>query len=341
MKTDRDSSIERLLRRSRQAQGPPSGDCPDIESLAELADDALPAAERLTVESHVADCHRCQALTAAILRTASIGSARAAAPWWRSRPTLNWLVPATAAVTALALWVSVPGQRSPAPVERQTEVQTAATPPPAPADVDAFRAPAGAPVDNQARATEADAAPGPTAPVDPPPAAPAEGLLKQEENRLGRQEGVASEELRVPPGQDRSLLDQAAPLAAARSAAPAAAGIDVVSPDPQIRWRVGPGVVVQHSADGGATWVPQETGASAPLTAGSSPSASVCWLVGRAGTVLRSADGGRQWQRVTFPEAADLVAVRASSALAATVDLADGRRLGTTDGGQTWASVQK
>ena len=342
MKTDRDSSIERLLRRSLQTQGPPTADCPDVEALAALADDALPAAERLTVESHIADCGRCQALTAAILRTASAGEKGAGSPTPFSwSPTMKWLVPATAAVTALALWVAVPGQRSPVPVERQTEVQTAATPPPAPAEVGAFRAPAAEPVDNQARANDADTAPGSTAPANAQPAAPAAGLLKQEENRLGRQERVESEEVRAAPEPDRSIQDQAAPLAAARSAAPAAAGIEVVSSDPQIRWRVGPGVVVQYSADGGATWAAQETGASAPLTAGSSPSPPVCWLVGRAGTVLRSTDGGRQWQRVTFPETGDLVAVRASSALAATVDLADGRRLGTTDGGQTWATVQK
>lgn len=343
MKTDRDLSIERLLRRSLQTQGPPSGDCPDVEALAALADDALPAAERQTVELHLAGCERCQALTAAMVRTASAGDARVASPWWKSRPVLNWLVPATAAAAAVALWVAVPGQRSPAPVERQTEVQTAATPPPAPADVDAFRAPSSEPADNQARANEADAAPGSTVSGDAQPAAPAEGLLKQDENRLGRQERAGSEEARVTTETDRSLPDQAAPLAAARSrsAAGVAAGIEVVSSDPQIRWRVGPGVVVQYSADGGSTWAAQETGASAPLTAGSSPSPLVCWLVGRTGTVLRSTDGGRQWQRVAFPEAADLVAVRASTALAATVDLADGRRLGTTDGGQTWAPARE
>ena len=130
-------------------------------------------------------------------------------------------------------------------------------------------------------------------------------------------------------------------LAARAAAQGAAAGFDVFSTDPLVRWRIGPGVVVQYSADGGSTWTPQETGASTPLTGGSSPSPAVCWLVGRAGTVLRSADGGRQWQRIAFPEATDLVAVRASNAQAATVDLADGRSQGTTDGGRTWTLVQK
>lgn len=352
MKTNRDLSIERLLRRSLQAEGPPSGDCPDVEALASLADDTLSAAERQIVEAHIADCHRCQALTAAMLRTMPAAlpreadDDRAASPWWKRRSTLNWLVPATAAATALALWVAVPGQRSPVPEERKTEVQTAAAPPPAPADAsatDALRSRSDRPADNLARANGNDTAPGAPASRDAQPAATVDSSLKQDENRLGRQEGLASEQARATPEPDRSVVGRTAPIAAARAAAPATAppGFEVVSTDPLVRWRVGPGVVIQYSADGGSTWATQETGASAPLTAGTSPSPSVCWVVGRAGTVLRSADGGRQWQRVAFPEAADLVAVSASTALTATVDLADGRRLGTTDGGQTWTSAPK
>jgi Putative zinc-finger len=350
VKTNRDLSIERLLRRSLQTQGPPSGDCPDAEALAALADGALSAAERQIVETHVADCHRCQALTAAMLRTIpaspGAGDDRAASPWWKRRRTLNWLVPATAAATALALWVAVPGQRSPAPEERKAEVQTAAAPPPAPADAsaDALRSRLDQPADKQARDNEAGAAVGSTVSANAQPAAaPVDSLSKENENSLKLQEGVASEQVSVTPEPDRSRQDRTAPLTAARASAPAAApaGFEVPSTDPLVRWRVGPGVVVQYSADGGSTWTPQETGASTPLTGGSSPSPLVCWLVGRAGAVLRSVDGGRQWQRVAFPEAADLIAVRASSALAATVDLADGRRVGTTDGGQTWTAVPK
>ena len=360
MKTDRDLSIERLLRRSLQTREAPRGDCPDVDALAAFADDGLAPGERQTVESHVADCERCQALTAAMVRTIPTSSTvlpvaekgvgslfgwyisrRLPNPF--SRSALKWLVPATAAVTALALWVAVPAQRTPAPVERQTEVQTAAPPPPPASAVDTFRPATDARADNQARANDADAAPGAPASADAQPAAPAEGLLKQDENRPELQERVASEGARVQTEPDRSLLDRTASVAGARSLAPAPAAIDVLSSDPQVRWRVGSGPqgLVRYSADGGATWTTQETGATAPLTAGSSPSPSVCWLVGRSGTVLRSTDGGRQWQRVAFPEAMDLIAVRASSALAATVDLAGGRRLGTTDGGQTWAAVAK
>ena len=69
MKTDRDLSIERLLRRSLPTREARGGDCPDVDALAAFADDALAPGERQTVESHVADCQRCQALTAAMVRT--------------------------------------------------------------------------------------------------------------------------------------------------------------------------------------------------------------------------------------------------------------------------------
>jgi photosystem II stability/assembly factor-like uncharacterized protein len=88
------------------------------------------------------------------------------------------------------------------------------------------------------------------------------------------------------------------------------------------------------------TWVLQQTGATADLTAGSSPSTNVCWLVGRGGLVLRTLDGGRQWQRVSFPETVDILAVTASNPLNAAISSADGRRFQTTDGGRTWTTVQ-
>lgn len=335
MKTDRDRSIERLLRRTPETEAPLSGDCPDIEALAALADDALSAAERRRVEAHLADCDRCQAMTAAMIRTAA-EDVGIPTPFWSRR--LNWLVPAAAAATAVALWVAVPGQRPPAPAQPLAEAPTPAPPSREPANAPAEesrRFSAGGRADDPARGNDAAAALGSTTSADTQRGAPAERLSEQDQKGLARQERAASEPEPQVTEPDRMVLDRSATLAAARAAGSAAAGFEVRSPDPLIRWRIVPGVV-QYSADGGVTWATQQTGASMPLTAGSSPVPSVCWLVGRAGTVLRSSDGGRQWQRVAFPEAVDLVGVRASNALTAAVDLADGRRLATTDGGQTW-----
>lgn len=125
-------------------------------------------------------------------------------------------------------------------------------------------------------------------------------------------------------------------VAADRSANVQVAGAEVVSPNPSIRWRTGPGGSIQHSVDGGATWTLQSAGVSVDLLGGASPSPDVCWLVGRAGTVLRTTDGGRQWQRLTFVGALDLRSVSASDAATAEVTTSDGRVFRTVDAGISW-----
>jgi photosystem II stability/assembly factor-like uncharacterized protein len=108
--------------------------------------------------------------------------------------------------------------------------------------------------------------------------------------------------------------------------------VDIVSPDPMSRWRIAGGRSVERSSDGGATWQPQQAGATSDLVAGSSPSPTVCWLVGRAGLVLLTIDG-RQWRPVAFPTPADLSAVRATDASTAVITTSDGRTFRTSDAG--------
>jgi photosystem II stability/assembly factor-like uncharacterized protein len=115
--------------------------------------------------------------------------------------------------------------------------------------------------------------------------------------------------------------------------------LQIRSADSTVLWRTGEGVV-QRSADGGVSWITQNTGTTAVMLAGSSPSAQVCWLVGRAGAVLLSPDG-IAWQPRRFTEPLDLVAVRAVDARAATVTAADGRQFSTADGGLTWTPLQE
>jgi photosystem II stability/assembly factor-like uncharacterized protein len=109
----------------------------------------------------------------------------------------------------------------------------------------------------------------------------------------------------------------------------------IVSPDPDLRWRI-VGAAIQRSSDAGRTWVAQATGTTNELLAGSSPAPTVCWIVGRTGLVLLSTDG-LTWRRLEFPNlAVDLVGVTARDTLAAIVTAADGRRYRTADGGRTW-----
>ena len=132
MKSDRDQSIERLLRALPRSGGRASHDdsCPDAETLAALADRTLAEAVRRDIEMHVADCDRCQMLTAALVRTEGLvrtGAEASRVPSWKRR-AFNWLVPAAAAATAVALWVIVPGQRTSAPEETTLDRQIAVAP---------------------------------------------------------------------------------------------------------------------------------------------------------------------------------------------------------------------
>jgi len=192
MTTDRDRSIERLLRSRLPSEHKALDvDCPDAETLAGLADDTLIAVARHEVEAHVADCHRCQMLMAAMVRSEasmdrSAAEAAADAPSWRRR-ALNWLVPAAAAATAIALWVIVPGQRAPLPggptPERQIAVSAPAVPPEAPSSQtlqappetlrrESASAPVDARADAQAPARDASVGFERTAPAAAPAAAP-------------------------------------------------------------------------------------------------------------------------------------------------------------------------
>jgi hypothetical protein len=182
-------------------------------------------------------------------------------------------------------------------------------------------------------------------PPPPPPAAPGAGLKPQEKSagppppdsasiagNLKRPESPpAPAPAAQPIGQARA---QSAPGRAAFTAP--VTSVDVVSPDPSIRWRAGGGGIVQRSTDRGVTWVAQETGTSRDVTAGSSPAPDVCWLAGRGGVVLLTIDG-KTWRQRPFPEPVDLVAVSATDAKTATVTTSDGRRFSTTDGGATWS----
>src|SRR5262245_59317107 len=134
MKSDRDQSIERLLRAlPRSGDGTlHDGSCPDAETLAALVDNTLLPTVRREIGTHVADCDRCQMLTVALVRSERLGDATAeevaGVQSWKRR-AVNWLVPAAAAATAVALWVIWPGQRAVAPEEATLDRQIAAAPP--------------------------------------------------------------------------------------------------------------------------------------------------------------------------------------------------------------------
>ena len=337
----------------------PGAACLDAETLAAWADGALDAREQAAAEAHAADCGRCQALLAAMVRTTPPSSA--AAPF-RAR-LLWWLAPIVPVAAALVIWFAVPNREplqqsdhgviavdEPAPAARpaaQADEKTKAL-----ADVQAPREAA----NQRDVATPTPAAVPPAgdlrerrgvAPLDkapaPTPAATA--------NALSEQVAIAPAVPAPAPASGAAPSAQSAKEAdasARRDAAPAPARLStfaatpdvvIVSSNPATRFRLLRGGGVQRSADGGATWRTESTGATDTLVAGSSPSPSVCWLIGPSGTVLLSTDG-RSWRRLTFPATVDLRAVTAADADNATVTTADGRVFVTADGGQAWSRGQ-
>jgi hypothetical protein len=295
--------------------------CLDPETLALWVDDGLSAAERAAAERHVADCARCQATLAALVRTAPILERQR--PWWQTLKAA-WLAPVAAAATALAIWIAIPGAPPRRSLPESVPASAPAAPSPQPAKEEAENKPEvaakppvverrdekrlvdKAPTSEIAAAPPLEAAPPPAANVSPAAAAP-----------RAFSQGVAADAISKSARQANSIASE------------------IISPDPMSRWRISGGRIVDRSTDGGTTWQEQPTGATSTLTAGSATSPLVCWMVGQAGVVLLSTDG-RTWRRMGFPTTVDLVSVRATDERTATVTDANGRTYVTTDGGVTW-----
>lgn len=331
----KDETLHRLLERtSRPRAGVrPQGACLDAETVAAWTDGSLTPVERSAAETHAADCDRCLAVLAATASTAPPASA-IQRPSWLS---VRWLAPLTAAAVAITAWVIV---------QEPTQVLPPAAPP---AAVDALK-PAGAaaqaereaPAENRAEAVEKK--------TEPPPAPT---VLKDQVEARRATKSAAADAAAPTPQTGKLAQPPAAPAAPAPPPPPPARAEAqqerlrsstrdalastsvIVSPDPNVRWRL-LGTTVERSTDGGRTWQAQPTGTALEPLAGTAPAPDVCWLVGRSGLVLLSTDG-ETWRRLPFPDGTiDLVGVTANDAMSATVTAAGGRTYRTTDGGKTW-----
>jgi hypothetical protein len=330
--------------------------CVDVETAAAFVDGTLPARARSSAETHIADCPRCLAVLAALVRSTPPPTPRT---WWR-RPALAWFVPAAVAAGAVAIWINVPDSRSAPPVHTMSGEA-------APLESSRIPAVVGPPLQPQI----------PSATTSRREAAEAVRVRETAEPSA-KVRSVPSRSDAASENKDLRQVDASFSAAPARPAAaapvvrPDAAGADaatsaaqsvetvtvsgaapivdtmsvatfrtsllpiIVSPNRVSQWRVGITGEVEHSADGGKTWQSQEIGAKATPAAGSSPSPSVCWLVGRGGLVLITTDGGQSWRRLPFPAAVDLASVRATDDQTATIVSVDGRTFTTSDGGSNW-----
>ena len=349
---NKDESTHRLLRRTARpgAEPRPQEACLDADTLAAWTEGSLTAVERVAAETHAADCDRCLAVLAAIAKTNPPPSAVQPHSWLSFR----WLVPLTTAAVAISVWVLLPGAPGVPPAATPAAPAVGATEPAEPA------------AQSKADTTAAERADAPEQKMSrsAPSRAGEQPRLRQSDASAKKQRGPAANKIAetvqppVPLPEARPVSTPAAaaapappPPAATRAEATdqradslsrlaaAVPGI-VLSPDPNVRWRI-VRRTVERSTDGGRTWRAQAIGTETDPLAGAAPAATVCWIVGRGGLVLLSTDG-ETWRKLPFPDAtADLVGVTARDSATATITAADGRKHTTTDAGRTWTLQEK
>ncbi len=333
---DREMWLGPMLRQGPTAVSDP---CIDPESLAAWAEGKLDTTQAGAVELHASNCQRCMAMLASMARTTPAEEERKAS--WSRAVLMRWLVPLTAAATAIAIWVlvpdrpvtqvpsaTVPHESAPQESARQDQSRRLAKEPdvPAPRPV-----PEAGKQDQSAQDQFA-----PVLPVErdaaiqrePPPSA-LENAGRRAEVKEERQSLDALREQSLSTLRDRAAAAPsqapaaqlpsapapagnetfAAPMVQQQLAAPAAPSSESTSPtDPLIRWRVVGWVAVERSIDGGNTWIKTTT------PPGVIPNGTpMLWIM----------------------------SVRAVDNLRGTILTSDRREFYTTNGGISWERVQE
>jgi len=299
---EQDKWLHRLLREGSATEqvAAPTSACLDTDVLAAWADGAMGGKALAAAEIHVAHCPRCLALLAAIERTTPPPAEDAHS----RRAWLRWLVPLTAAATAVAIWVAIPQQQvtpvarehasTPAPVTPRAAAPPVEVPEQKALPQQAPLARADQPSEAADRRARQERALSDTTPVAE--SAPARDNAAAGQNALAT---PAPQAAPVPPAPAEALGDRLGATAARKTLGKEAA-MEAVAPDnPFVRWRVLSGTDIERSADGGKTW----TSTSRPPV--------------------------------------PISRVRAVDAFNAIVTTSDGRSFSTADGGATWVPVQE
>jgi hypothetical protein len=333
--------LDPILRRAMRARpGPATPECADAESLAAYSDRSLAATERDRLETHFADCMRCQLMLADIARaeeSARIASAASEVPWYR-----RWriAIPALAAVAAVLVFIAI---RRPANEESQSDQLVA-------------MAKNEAPYRESAKQT-APASPPQVAPPVPAPAAAASVLAMNEGRKAIVHREAQAMYRSAPAPAVAPAVPAAAPesLPAAPASAPAASASNVIamneaktesaargeaisaySSQVQNRQATAPGarafgalaagVAVGTAARGSSAETSGATAATEVLMTG-----YVTWIIGRNGMVQRrDADGTMHIQHSGV--STDLIAASAPSVAVCWIVGRSGTIIRTTDG---------
>jgi hypothetical protein len=222
-----------LTRTLRQSPPAATDACLDAETLAAWADGGLTGHAAAAAELHASNCARCMAVLASLERSAPTGVAGGV---WTRGGLLRWLVPLTAAATALAIWIAVPDR--PVTPERPAELQQGPVQVPVPVPVPraSERAPEQRALDQAAERMERAAEP----------------TAREDKLRL---EAPSAAPMATPAAPPAARPETAADAAAAR-AFNAIPLVESVAPvNPQWRWRVVAATSIERSTDGGATWM--------------------------------------------------------------------------------------
>jgi hypothetical protein len=361
---DRESSLERLMRDPLRAPVSDVSDtsgtsrCLDANTLAAWAEQTLSARERAAVEAHAADCGRCQAMLAAMVRATPVP---VAAPWWRVH-MMAWMVPMTAGAAALIVWTLLPARTT--FESRQAATQIAepaappapATPPPARAFADNDAAKKPAKDDSLREAPRKEAA------ADQERARqtgfrransadkPAVSSLAKTEAAPAEAKGRVAGAAEPPPAAERDVrakatadaLTVARPPAApaAAPAPPPVAAAPVASapaaPSPQ-RSAVGGVAGAANAAEARGDRL-MARAAAAPVIQIVSPNPSNRWRLLPGGAVQHSTDGGSTWE--TQPTGADVTLTAGASPAPVVCWLVGPRgRVVVSRDGATWKLV--
>ena len=300
--------------------------CPDAETLAAWADGGLTTQAAAAVDLHASNCSRCMAVLAAIERSAPPALAPHA---WTPARLFRWLVPLTAAATAIAIWVAVPDR--PIAPQQTAAVQDLGTT--SERGDSASQVPGPVPVPAPERGTQnqnpASSAQNPEQPSARSKSLPAPEAMRDD---LRRERGAA-ESLDAAVG--------AAPVEEAPPAAPPAAA----APLPAARSAPSAGTLAETAR----TTQRSAFTAAAPMEFAAPSNASVRWRVIGPASIQRTTDDGGTWTSATPPPgvASDkpaglsVVALRVVDAERAVVRTSDGRESYTTNGGRSWTLVQE
>jgi hypothetical protein len=319
----------------RQSPAAATDGCPDGETLAAWAEGALRAKAAAAVDLHASNCSRCTAVLAAMERTAPAAAARHA---WTPARLFRWLVPLTAAATAVAIWIAVP-DRSITPEQAAAVQDRRAT---------SDRMDAAAKPDTDTAASGQVPVP---VPVPVPEARtlkrnPAPGTQNAEPRALQRsdelrRERAAPEAFKAPDVADAPPLTSSAAAPTAAAPAPPAAPAPIAQPSVSTDTLAGAAAgSAQRSALNKTTITSESASAENPR---------IRWRVVNSASIERSTDGGNTWMKTTPPPgvapnntpAVTVVVLRAVDGSRAVVRISDGTQFYTTNGGVSWTRVQE